>query len=84
MPVAPAHPRDPSHNSGFSPPLVEPDSADGPRVSTASQPALSPHPEERRLRRVSKDEATDAASWFSRRCGASSGNGIAAKSMQAA
>jgi hypothetical protein len=26
--------------------------------------ALKPHPEERRLRRVSKDEATIGASWF--------------------
>jgi hypothetical protein len=31
--------------------------------------AHEPHPEERRLRRVSKDEATGRAAWLSRRCG---------------
>jgi len=34
----------------------------------------TPHPEQRRVRRVSKDEGPSVASWFSRRCEASSGD----------
>jgi hypothetical protein len=36
---------------------------DGERVGAARR-VLKPHPEERRLRRVSKDEVRMSASWF--------------------
>src|ERR1700692_1098859 len=45
-------------------------------ASLAEALVRRPHPEERAVARVSKDDETDTVvSWFSRRCAASSGDG---------